>query len=218
MAAIGSAAAGAQVGEAVRTVSRTDVAGSLYGAFSETTKGNNTTQSPSNAAGGLIEVRHISNPIVGFEGTYSFNRANQTYSYTVPPPCTPPGCPAAAVSANAHEVTGDWVASLKIANLRPFALAGGGVLFNEPSGQLNLTYSGTGGGLPTFPPGSLTNSSTKPVFVYGAGLDWGLLPHLGLRLQYRGNLYKAPSLTQLFTSTGAFTHTAEPMIGVYFRL
>ena len=63
----------------------------------------------------------------------------------------------------------------------------------------------------------VTNTSTKPVFVYGGGLDWGLLPHLGLRFQYRGNLYKAPDLTTLYTSSGAFTHTAEPMIGAYLR-
>ena len=55
-------------------------------------------------------------------------------------------------------------------------------------------------------------------FVYGAGLDWTLLPHLGLRLQYRGNLYKASDLTSAFSSTNAFTHTAEPVIGIYFRL
>jgi len=55
------------------------------------------------------------------------------------------------------------------------------------------------------------------VFVYGAGLDWGVLPHLGLRFQYRGNLYKAPDLTKLYTSTNRFTHTAQPMIGAYFR-
>jgi opacity protein-like surface antigen len=193
MAALASAAALAQ----------TDVAASLYGAFNGTSNGNGTKQSPSNAAGGLIEVRHIRNPLVGYEGTYSFNRANQTYSFTIPPLCPagtgPCGLPA-AISANAHELTGDWVASLKIENLRPFALAGGGILFDAPvSGQ------------------SGTSTTTKPVFVYGAGLDWGLLPHIGLRLQYRGNLYKAPDLTTLFTSTDAFTHTAEPMIGVYFR-
>ena len=193
--ALGSAMAGAQ----------TDVAASIYGAFSGATNGNGVVESPSNAAGGILEVRHIKNPLIGYETTYSFNRANQTYdvtSFACPvsnPPCTPP--PPAPVSANAHEVTGDWVASLKVSNLRPFALAGVGALFNVPS-------SGQNG----------TTSDTKAVFVYGAGLDWGLLPHLGLRLQYRGNLYKAPDLTTVYTSTGAFTHTAEPMIGVYFRL
>jgi opacity protein-like surface antigen len=183
------------------SVAQTSVAASVYGAFSGTTNGNNTTQSPSNAAGAMIEVRHISNPIVGFEGTYSFNRANEVYRFTSPVPCPPPsGCQPAAVSANAHEVTADWVASVKVANLRPFALAGVGLLFNQPSGsQAN------------------TQSQTKPVFVYGAGLDWGLLPHLGLRFQYRGNLYRAPNLTKLYTSVDAFTHTSEPMIGAYLR-
>jgi opacity protein-like surface antigen len=180
---------------------QTDVAASVYGAFSESTSGGGVVQSPSNAAGALVEVRHIRNPLIGFEGTYAFNRANQEYSVPVTCglPCSTP--PPTAVSANAHEITGDWVASVKISNLRPFALVGGGILLNEPSsGQ------------------SDTRSETKPVFVYGAGLDWGLLPHLGVRLQYRGNLYKAPNLSRLFTSTSAFTQTAEPVIGVYLRL
>jgi opacity protein-like surface antigen len=62
-----------------------------------------------------------------------------------------------------------------------------------------------------------STSDTKAVYLYGAGLDWGVFPHIGLRFQYRGNLYKAPDLTALFTSTNAFTHTSEPMIGAYFR-
>jgi hypothetical protein len=182
---------------------QTDVALSLYGAFSAKTTGNGVEQSPANAAGALIEVRHISHPLIGFEGTYAYNRANQTYipsPYTCPvgdSPCPPT---AAAISANAHEVTGDYLASVKIANLRPFALAGVGLLFNQPaSGQAD------------------TMSSNKPVFVYGAGLDWGLIPHLGIRLQYRGNLYKAPELTNVFTSSGAFVRTAEPVVGAYLR-
>jgi opacity protein-like surface antigen len=200
LGAVGVAAADAQVKE-VDSLSRTDVALSIYGAFGGTTTGDGVQQSPSNAAGGIVEVRHISNPLVGFEGTYSFDRANQVYSPTVSCGLPCGNISPAAVSADAHELTGDWIASLKIANLRPFALVGGGLLFNQPaSGQADTT------------------SSNKPVFVYGGGLDWGLLPHIGLRLQYRGNLYKAPDLTTLFGSSGAFTHTAEPMIGVYLRL
>ena len=200
LGAEGIATAGAQVGE-VRSLSQTDVSLSIYGAFGGTTTGDGVQQSPSNAAGEIVEVRHISNPLVGFEGTYSFNRANQVYTPTVSCGLPCGNISAAAVSADAHELTGDWVPSLKIANLRPFGLLGAGVLFNQPaSGQANTT------------------SSNKPVFVYGAGLDWGLLPHIGLRLQYRGNLYKAPDLTTLFGSSGAFTRTSEPMVGVYLRL
>ncbi len=195
LALLGGAAASAQ----------TDVAASVYGAFTGTTTGNNTVQSPSNSAGALIELRHIANPILGFEGTYSYNRADESYSYTgfaCPVgivPCTP--LPV-SVPANAHEFTADWIPSVHIANLRPFGVLGIGALLNQPSSS----SSGT------------TQSQTKAVYVYGAGLDWGLLPHIGLRVQYRGNLYKAPDLTTLYSSTNAFTHTAEPMVGVYFRL
>jgi opacity protein-like surface antigen len=181
-----------------------DVAASLYGTFNGTTNGNGTVQSPSNAAGVLIELRHISNPLIGYEATYSYNRANQVYnpsSFVCPvtaPLCANPG--PASVSANAHQISGDWIASVHVGRLRPFALAGIGVRIDSPAGDQ-----------------ASTQTSTKPVFIYGAGLDWNLVPHIGLRFQYRGNLYKAPDLTTLYTSTGAFTHTAEPMIGAYFR-
>lgn len=183
---------------------QTDVAANLYGAFSGATSSNGVTQSPSNSAGVMIELRHISNPIIGYEGAYSYNRADQRYTPlagvgTCPtnnPTCGTP----AAIRANAHEISGDWIVSVHGANLRPFALAGVGLLFNQPSsGQTD------------------SKSTTKPGFIYGAGLDWGVLPHLGLRFQYRGNLYKSPDLTTRFTSVNAFTHTAEPMIGAYFR-
>jgi opacity protein-like surface antigen len=230
LAGVAALSGGAAEGQAkvAASLGRTDVSGSLYGTFSGTTKGNGITQSPSNAAGGLIEVRHIVNPLIGYEGSYSFNRANQTYMASPIAVCGVCSTTTSwtAVSANAHEATGDWVASLKIGNLRPFALAGGGILFDVPSnGQATTTTVTTacGGGNPNCSLGAATsttatNNDTKGVFVYGAGLDWGLLPHLGLRLQYRGNLYQAPALSTLYNSTGSLAHTAEPMIGVFLRL
>jgi len=187
-------------GRVAKSLSQTDVSVSLYGAFTGTTTGDGVQQSPSNAAGLMFGVRHIDNPLVGYEGTYSWNRANQVYSSQVN--C---GIPCAAnqtipVSANAHELSGDWIVSLKLANLRPFGLAGVGMVFNEPaSGQAN------------------THSSDKGVFLYGLGLDWGVAPHLGLRFQYRGNVYHAPDLTHALGSSGAFVRTGEPMIGAYFQ-
>jgi opacity protein-like surface antigen len=182
---------------------QTSVGLSLYGAFNQSSTGNNTDQSPSNSAGGLIELRHISNPILGFEATYSYNRANQHYSYLNPSAstvCPPSGCTAASVKANAHELTVDWIPSLHLGSFRPFGVLGVGLLVDVPQSGDHTT-----------------GSEHKPVYVYGAGLDWGLLPHLGLRFQYRGNLYKAPHLTTLYSSTDAFTRTAEPMIGAYFN-
>ena len=181
---------------------QTDIGASLYGAFSGTTNANGTVQSPSNAAGGLLELRHLANPIVGFEATYSFNRANERYrSSTFGCPVSTSNClpTTQTIKANAHEVTVDWVPSLKIGSFRPFGVLGVGALFDVPVGSQ-----------------SNADTTTKAVYVYGAGLDWGLLPHLGLRFQYRGNLYKAPDVSKLYTSADAFRHTAEPMIGAYF--
>jgi opacity protein-like surface antigen len=210
---------------------QTSVAASIYGAFNGSTSGNGVQQSPSNSAGALIEVRHISNPLVGYEGAYSYNRDNQVYRQTLNAPLTV-ACPVqptepcgvetvtTPVSADAHEITGDWIVSLHFSSLRPFALAGGGLLLNVPTsstatsaigvcGTINPLCISTTGTAPT-------TTQTKGVFVYGAGLDWHLVPHLGLRFQYRGNLYKAANLLSATTSTNAFAQSSEPMIGAYF--
>ncbi len=167
---------------------QTDAAASIYGAFSGTTEANGTVQSPSNAAGVLLELRHISNPLVGYELNYSFNRANQNYNNLE------------EIKAAAHQVGADWVVSFPVLMLKPFVLAGSGLIFFRPDSDQ-----------------SDGKSETKPVFVYGAGIDWTVIPHLGVRFQYRGNLYHAPDLSHAFSSTDAFTHTAEPMIGAYLR-
>jgi hypothetical protein len=199
---------------------QTDVALNVYGAFNGTTTTDSVAQSPANAAGVLLEVRHISHPWFGYEGTYAYNRANQGYSFS-PTGSSLPGAEvlsSAAISTNAHEVTADYVASMKIklTGFRPFALVGGGLLLDVPSSGRETVCQATT--TPCSTTTIATSNSAKPVFVYGGGVDWTLLPHIGLRLQYRGNLYKAPDLTNLFTSTNAFTHTAEPMIGIFFRL
>jgi Outer membrane protein beta-barrel domain len=207
---------------------QTDVAASLYGAFSSSTSGNGTTQSPSNAAGVLLELGHIWNPLVGFEATYSYNRANQAYSSMTNPPCPVgigtlcgPTRTTAAIPANAHEIAGDWVASVKFATLRPFALAGGGILLDVPTVGTVTAYQTICSSLNSLCQASNVSVSTgtqaKGVFVYGAGLDWTMFPHLGLRFQYRGNFYKAPDLAKVFSSTNSFTQNSEPMIGAFVR-
>jgi opacity protein-like surface antigen len=167
--------------------SQTTVAASFYGAYNGTTEGNGTIQSPSNQAGGLFELRYLANPLIGYELTYSYNRANQSYNFS-------------SVKAGAHQISADWVVSFPILNFRPFLLAGAGVIDFKPDSNQ---------------PG--TSSDARVVYIYGGGLDWGILPHFGLRAQYRGNLYHAPDMLNTVSSTGAFTHTSEPVIGAYFR-
>ena len=200
---------------------QTDVALSGYGAFNQSSSSSTTIQKPSDQAGFLIEARHISNPLVGYEVTYAYNRANQAYATSQPQACPAFGCSSstAAVQANTHEITADWVASLRILNVRPFALAGGGVLVTVPQGGSVTTN--VCGLLTPLCSSSTTAASTqtqaKAMFVYGAGVDWTVLPHLGLRFQYRGRVYKAPDLATAFSSTDKFTRTSEPVLGVFLR-
>jgi opacity protein-like surface antigen len=226
--------------------SQTAIVVSAYGAFNRTATGDwySTQQLPANQAGGLVEFQHLSGPFFGFEATYSWNRVNTTYSHRFPgskvlgyiPPLGCPealGCPTETVSANAHEFTVDWNPSRLIFNeqLLLFGVLGGGMLAEVPSSNKATVVTVYPCGLPVDgvycqqpePPATVTtssgtSSSFKPVYVYGAGLDWGLLPRIGLRVQYRGTFYSAPNMTKLFSPTGTYTHTAEPMVGIYFVL
>ena len=112
-----------------------DIAASVYGTFSGKTTGNNIIQSPSNAAGVLFEVREIRNPLVGFEGTYSYNRSDQNYQLqALPLSCPTSGCPVfpGLCRTTRTRLRAIGLFSVKVANLRPFALAGGGLLSNQP--------------------------------------------------------------------------------------
>ena len=213
---------------------QTDIAGSIIGAFNETTAANSEIQSPSDSAGGLLEFRRILNSLVGFEATYSYNRANQTYTDSAPTllPCPPPGgclsyAQPTSVSASAHAIAGDWIVSHNMRRIMPFALAGGGILLFVPS-----THSG-GGSLSVYPNGqtfpsgptgqNLTNAATEFLFVFGGGLDWKLSQRIGIRMQYRYATYKAPMLAtaNLYTggsaSSSHYTHSQQPALGVYYR-
>ena len=183
---------------------QTSIALSAYGAFSGATTGNGTQQSPSNQAGGLFQLRHTSNPILGFEATYSFNRANQAYSQSAHA-CPVRRCPVRPAPRSPFPPTPT--------KSPPTGSPPSTSPISVPSASSGPGYCSTFRTAARLPPAT----SAKAVYVYGAGLDWGLIPHLGLRLQYRGNLYKAPDLSKLYTSTDAFTHTAEPMVGIYVR-
>jgi hypothetical protein len=186
---------------------QTDVALSGYGTFTSSTTGNGTHQTPTNSEGGLFEWRHIVNPLVGYEFELSFNPANQSYinPSATPPTCYPTGttgstCQPLKVSGAATQFGGVWVVSKKFGNVRPFALGGAGFIVTVPGSS---PYS--------------ANSVMRPDFIYGGGVDWSFTPHFGLRLQVRGNMSKAPNLSDIFNATTKYTQVYEPMGGVFYR-
>jgi hypothetical protein len=61
------------------------------------------------------------------------------------------------------------------------------------------------------------NTVVRPDFIYGGGVDWTFVPHFGLRVQARGNMTKAPNLSDIYTSTTKYTQIYEPMAGIFYR-
>ena len=180
---------------------QTDVAASIYGAFNSTTTTTSALNTRSRGCRGrIIRAPPHPQPFHWLRSDLLLQpcRSGVFLHGTTPAGSTPTG--PVTISANAYEITGDWLFSAHVGKLMPFALSGLGLLQTEPtSGQ------------------SQTTSSNELVFVYGAGVDWKLVSHFGLRLQYRGNVYKARHVSTAYGSNTLFTHTAEPMIGVYFR-
>jgi hypothetical protein len=192
--AVGAAVCGAAA------KAQTDVALSGLRTFTSSSSGFGTQQTPSNSEGGLLEVRHIVNPLVGYEFAYSLDLANQSYAPETGA-CSPVcGQLPLKISGKANQFGVNWLVSLKSGSLRPFALGGIGLRITVPGSS---PYS--------------VNTVVRPAFVYGGGVDWGFLPHFGLRLQVRGNMTKAPNLSDIYTSTTKYTQIYEPMGGVFYR-
>ena len=209
LAELGGAGSLAQTGKQTRQEDDFgDIAVSLFGALNGTVTNNNTLQQvPGDSLGAMLEVRINHSSLVGFEGTYSYTRPSDTALIcTIGTPAGPPGSPQppcpilSPFSTTAQQITGDWIVSRRLGHFRPFALAGlGGVFTGNPQ---NSVY---------------TQGSANMAYVYGVGTDWRVLPRIGLRFQYRGNLYKLPNISREFASSSAFMHSAEPMIGVHYR-
>lgn len=201
VAAYGQADTGKQPQRArAASYRQTDIGASFYKTFVSSTTGMGTVQTPSDGIGGMLEVRHIASPFLGYEMTFSLNPADQAY---VPKTgacglvCQNPNT---KISAKAAEFALDYVASYKTGNLRPFLVGGLGFFVSIPG---DTPYG--------------NNTSVRPTYIYGGGLDWDLSQHLGVRVQYRGNLYKAPNISSIYPATGVYTQSGEPMGGLYYR-
>ncbi|HUA99610.1 MAG TPA: outer membrane beta-barrel protein [Terracidiphilus sp.] len=182
---------------------QTDIAGSFYEMLNGGTKtGNGTVQSSPNSQGGMMELRHIQkNPLIGYELTYGFNEANQTYAPETGNCGFQCGNAPETVKGNASQVGIDWVPTFKAGKLQAFGVAGLGFYINTPS--VDIGY---------------LNTTVRPMWVYGAGIDWGLTRRAGIRLQYRGEMFKDPNLDDRYNTTGQFVHASLPMVGFYFTL
>jgi opacity protein-like surface antigen len=188
---VAAAVAGAQDG-------RLDAAISGFGFFTKDASGNKVSQTSTNSGGPLLSLRYFMGTHSGLEFNYGHTRNSQFYSTTVPS--------LADQQTNIHEFSADYVYKLgKIWKVNPFVMGGGGVLLFSPVSSSTIL------GVPG------ASRQAEGTFLYGAGLDYHLLGRLGLRLQYRGFLYRAPDFFNTTFSTGKWTQSAEPAVGLTFR-
>ena len=177
--------------------SRSEISFQGTGFFTRDTNGQGTSRSTTDTGGFQVGYRYSINRWLAAEGDYGFDRNTQRYFGSFGE---------SRVQANVHAVTGDLVVKLPlgIRRISTYALAGGGGLIFDPTGN-------NGGSVP----GASTQG--RGAFLYGAGADYALSRHFTLRAEYRGFVYKNPDFGLGALNTDSWTHTAQPSAGLVYR-
>jgi opacity protein-like surface antigen len=177
--------------------SRSEISVQGTGLFTQDTSGQGVSRTTTDTGGFQVGYRYNINRWVAAEGNYGFDRNTQRYFG---------GFGESRVQANVHAVTGDLVVRLPlpIRRITPYALAGGGGLIFDPTGNSFGSVPGAG-------------SQGKGAFLYGAGADYALTRHFSVRAEYRGFVYKNPDFGLAALHSDSWTHTAQPSAGIVFR-
>lgn len=167
------------------------------GFFTKDSQQNGTRQHSTDAGGFLVNYRFHINGWLAAEASYGYARNTQENF-------TPGGN--FGIQANVHQATGAVVANLpvSVARMRPYLLAGAGALVFDPTGNTEGLVSGA-------------QRQARPTFVYGGGVDYRLVRHAALRLEYRGYVYNRPDFGIAALSSSVTTHTAQPSAGLVFH-
>ena len=175
---------------------RSEVSVQATGFFTKDMSGHGIRQSSSDSGGVIAGYRYHINRWLAADGNYGWSHIRQTFAAT---------SGLAGIRSNVHEITGDLALTLpfSIARLRPYVLAGTGVLIFDPHDTVGVAGS--------------ADSQTQATFIYGAGVDYGLTHHIALRAAYRGFVYKTPDYGIRGLDLDQVTHTAEPSAGVVLR-
>lgn len=180
---------------AVAQESRSEISLQGTGFFTKDSDGNGVQNHVRNTGGFLIGYRYNINRWLAAETNYGYDRNTQMYF----------GSGLGRVQSNVHQVTGDAVVKLPaVFRLQPYALAGGGGLMFDPTGNAGGSFAGA-------------TWQARGAFVYGAGADYAVSRHITVRAEYRGYVYKVPDFNVASLNTNAWTHMAQPSAGIVFH-
>jgi opacity protein-like surface antigen len=176
---------------------RHEIAVQGTGFFTKDSQQNGTLEHATNTGGFLLNYRFHINGWLAAEASYGYDRNTQESFSSVGN---------SAIQANVHQATGALVADIPVSfhRLRPYVLAGAGALVFDPTGNAGAFVSGA-------------QRQARPAFVYGGGVDYRLVRHVALRVEYRGFVYDRPDFGIAALSSNITTHTAEPSAGLVFH-
>jgi opacity protein-like surface antigen len=176
---------------------RHEIAVQGTGFFTKDSQQNGIQQHSTNTGGFLVNYRFRINGWLAAEAAYGYDRNTQE-NFT--------SSGDFGIRTNVHQATGALVVNLpvSVARMRPYVLAGAGALVFDPTGNNGGFVSGS-------------QSQARPSFVYGGGVDYRLVRHVALRLEYRGFVYNRPDFGIAALSSNVTTHSAEPSAGFVFH-
>jgi len=154
-----------------------------------------TSQHATNTGGLLVGYRYNIIRWLAAEVNYGYARNTQMFQSIFTGTCflICPGYPPGNTQYDVHQFTGSAVIRLpSFAKLRPYAWGGSGAFIFDPTGFGSELI-------------------TKTVFVYGGGAEYAVTKLISLRVEYRGYVYKTPTLDLC-------TNTAAPSAGIAFHL
>jgi outer membrane immunogenic protein len=159
----------------------------------DSTNGSGSNQA-TRSGGFLVGYSYQFNNWAGVEGNYGWSRNTQNFGSLGQ---------SSSIRSDVHEVTGAFVFHIpvRVSNVRPYALAGGGALIFDPVDNF-------AGGI---------DRQAKGTFVYGGGVNFDVTRNFGVRAEYRGLVYKTPDFNVGTVNLDKVTHLAQPSVGFYFR-
>jgi opacity protein-like surface antigen len=176
---------------------RNEVSVEGTGFFTKDSQGNAVSQHSTDTGGFVVGYRFHFNRWLAADASYGYARNTQENF-------TSGGI--SNVEANVHQATGALVVTIprRAFRLNPYLLAGAGALVFDPTGNSGGFVAGA-------------SSQAKPAFVYGGGVDYRVVRHVSLRIEYRGFVYDRPDFGLAALHSSSTTHTAQPSAGVVFQ-
>jgi opacity protein-like surface antigen len=169
-----------------------------------------TTQGASPSAGVLATVHQSFKPWLGYNVNFGYSRFTENYSFgsafisnaTTKPPQNS-YFSQLSIGTNMYELTiAPVIQGPKTKHFSTFAQFGGGGLWFLPT-----------------QPASLYREQVRAAMVFGAGLNYKLTDHLGMRAEYRGLFYKNPDFAYhsgQAPMSKLFTVTNEPTVSLVY--